>query len=644
VQRGACKSIGFNKTSFKRIENATPRFEDFDGRQCVMTGSAMKGGIMMCGKESARMVGLAEWPETILGKKVVVRGRLLHSGSDWRWLNSTWTPAELTDMLGQQVALIGALWSNNGVWWFERENVKERICLTSGPGPVLTFDTHLYHGTAARVTGKLARQMRPSLEQIGLKADRDLVPQFTVRDARVEHLIPVGRSWEYDWIHGKPQAMRNGIPLLVDELALVPGLVGNETKSSLCILYNSAAIKHIQSDRSSQMTEFLTARMNESDLSPTLKLVHACVLAARDDERGRAVLRAQVAHPESPTFPDAVHCLFEFPFLPADESKAKPQTAWVEEIFLKLISDDERKCVTNNPVYSNENEVRNLTPAAALFAYSSALKWLQLLPSAHLRKVMVDCALSKKWGELEMLRDEVIDALCADPAPLDSKTLRRFVALRMKTEPWSVGQVVTYLSEVVKKHLKQNDPSLLPQLQPLLGELSDRDWFREGLTPEFAVALDKMADGLAPADRLSVRRMLVLREPNPVGKLLALLNDAEWTDKSGVVWELSHFKDKRVIQPLLVFLIKLKGGAFAKEDDLRTSYAIQHAISAISAAGGDEAISALVSLLSMDFGRAGASYMNDEGLHRIVAAKLINMTGESFGLDAEAWTRWLESR
>jgi hypothetical protein len=64
----------------------------------------------------------------------------------------------------------------------------------------------------------------------------------------------------------------------------------------------------------------------------------------------------------------------------------------------------------------------------------------------------------------------------------------------------------------------------------------------------------------------------------------------------------------------------------------------------IASAGGDEALRAMIGLLKVDFGRAHADSMKDDGLHRIIAAHLIDMTGESFGTDADAWTKWLDSR
>ena len=196
----------------------------------------------------------------------------------------------------------------------------------------------------------------------------------------------------------------------------------------------------------------------------------------------------------------------------------------------------------------------------------------------------------------------------------------------------------------MKKYLQQDDPTVLKQFGPMLGDLTSCDWFRQGLTPKFVKALEAMSGDLEPEVRRNVRLLRIHHSADPVGKLLPLLNDPEWPDKSALLWELAKFKDSRVIQPVLAFLPKVQNGILPESDDLRTAYALENAFTTIASAGGDNAVRALISLLKMDFGRANADYMTNDGLHRIIAARLIEITGESFGADAEAWTQWLESR
>ena len=64
---------------------------------------------------------------------------------------------------------------------------------------------------------------------------------------------------------------------------------------------------------------------------------------------------------------------------------------------------------------------------------------------------------------------------------------------------------------------------------------------------------------------------------------------------------------------------------------------------AIANTGSEEAVAELISLLPVDLSRFG-SYIDREGFRRIVAAHLIELTGESFGTDAAAWQKWYEKR
>ena len=80
--------------------------------------------------------------------------------------------------------------------WFEYRG--ERIHLTSDHGPSLGFPSDDF-GRRARVTGRLQRQDRPSLDREAMNnplVDRKLVPCFIVRGAKVEYL-----EEQSDWEH-----------------------------------------------------------------------------------------------------------------------------------------------------------------------------------------------------------------------------------------------------------------------------------------------------------------------------------------------------------------------------------------------------------------------------------------------------------
>lgn len=641
LDAGPQLDIGFKVTDYQRIPKAPHAFKDFADRDCELTGIAIAGGKMKLGAEWAKVEGLGEWPSALLNKKIEVQGRLQKTSTGWQWQNATWNAEALADRIGQEVVLTGTLWSLNGVWWFERKGDEERICLTSAQGPVLEFPNH--HGTPIRVTGRLVRQLRPSLDQISTKVDRDLVPQYTVRDAKVQHLEPKARGWSSRWINGEPVPVRDALPALEPKMAVFSGLMGFETRSVLFRAHNHETIEQIQQDGSAKMTTFLAERMEEPGIDPTLKLLYAELLATRNDERGRQVLRKAVADASSPLFPDAAECFFGFPFLPQTHGGAKPEVAWAEEVFLTLVGNDQKKMVTCEALSSDPTEERVMTPADAVFYYSRALRWLPMMPSARLRQALVTYSLAlpttEAFGFTEINpRISVIHALCQDPAPLASKTLQEWANLIRRER-------ASELVPLSLRFLQEGDTESFQDLgAPAMEALFNINWADEDLSPMQWKSLEKLLPDLLPKAEQKLRLQLIPRGPEPVAEMLRLLADPEWEDKSGILFALRDTKDPRVIKPLLDFLGKVKDGALPQEDNLVTCAALEHSFAAIASVGNEEALRALAGLLRMDFGRAEADYMKNDGLHRIIAAELINMTGESFGTDAEAWMKWIESR
>jgi hypothetical protein len=642
LKAGPSLNIGFNVTEFRRIPAAPHRFKDFADRDCELTGTAVVGGQLKCQEDQAAIDGLAEWPPHLLNKEVVVRGRLHPTGIGWQWQNAQWHAASLAARIGQEVVLTGGLRSMNGVWWFQCKGDEERICLTSAEGRVLTFNSD-HHGGSARVTGRLVRQLRPALDQITSKVDRDLVPQYTVRGARVEQLDPEGGGWSSHWISGKHVPMRDGLPVLEAVRAVFNGYLGGETRAMLMRAHNDDVIDFLQRDGSAKRTAFLAAQMEMPGIDPTLKLLYASLLAARNDERGRQVLRHAVADPAAPLFPDAVYCLFSFPFPPLADKSAKPDVAWAEDIFLNLLGQDQKKLVSGWALSSDPAEERLLTPASAVLFYSPALRWLPLMPSARLREALVKFSMASTHAENSDFdgpkpQFEVIQALCADPVPLAPEVLRDWGNLLRREKSY-------VLRPLVLRFLQEGDTeSLLDLGDPALEALANMSWSGDELSPTQLKSIKGLLPDLLPKAQRDLQMILIQREADPVAKLLRLLEDPAWDEKPGILMALREAKDPRVVKPLLDFLAKVKDGALPHENDLLTAHALQNAFAAIASVGNEEAMRALASLLRMDFGRAEADYMNNDGLHRVIAAELIDITGESFGTDAEAWMKWIESR
>ena len=69
---------------------------------------------------------------------------------------------------------------------------------------------------------------------------------------------------------------------------------------------------------------------------------------------------------------------------------------------------------------------------------------------------------------------------------------------------------------------------------------------------------------------------------------------------------------------------------------------VSHGLDAIAHTGTAAAIRELIELLPVDLARFGG-YMDRQEWQLIVAAHLIELTGESFGTDVEKWRTWQQA-
>jgi hypothetical protein len=144
----------------------------------------------------------------------------------------------------------------------------------------------------------------------------------------------------------------------------------------------------------------------------------------------------------------------------------------------------------------------------------------------------------------------------------------------------------------------------------------------------------------------------VLGQKDPTPALLALLANPEWTDKNLVLFELARLADPRAVATVARVLRDSPKNYFSVDPQPQhhNTTAIEHGLDAIAHTGTAEARRELIGLLGVDLARFGSyvdragfqigSYVDRAGFQRIVAAHLIELTGESFGVDADAWRKW----
>jgi hypothetical protein len=88
--------------------------------------------------------------------------------------------AELGKQVGQKVELRGILWSRNTFWWFVHDGVDMHIDLGKG------VDVTQYHGLAVTLVGRLSRQARPRIDQIGLYEKPEEAEAFVITVDAIE--------------------------------------------------------------------------------------------------------------------------------------------------------------------------------------------------------------------------------------------------------------------------------------------------------------------------------------------------------------------------------------------------------------------------------------------------------------------------
>jgi hypothetical protein len=133
--------------------------------------------------------------------------------------------------------------------------------------------------------------------------------------------------------------------------------------------------------------------------------------------------------------------------------------------------------------------------------------------------------------------------------------------------------------------------------------------------------------------------LIALGQEDPVAELLKMLADPKWADKNMVFYELARLGDPRGVEPVAKFLHDAPQAAVKDDGGLRPTNTVNHALEAIAHVGTPQAIRELIELLPVDLARFGG-YIKREEWPLIVAAHLIELTGESFNTDVDKWRDW----
>ena len=118
-----------------------------------------------------------------------------------------------------------------------------------------------------------------------------------------------------------------------------------------------------------------------------------------------------------------------------------------------------------------------------------------------------------------------------------------------------------------------------------------------------------------------------------------MLEDPDWKNKELVLDELARLRDRRAVGPVARILREAPRGYFNTDATATCDCVVWVGLRAIAKAGTPQAIRELIELLRVDLSRFGTD-TDRNGFQRFVAVHLIELTGESFGVDADAWRTW----
>jgi hypothetical protein len=606
---GPSRICNFKVEHIEAVPAAPLKPEDFVGRVARFEGVAAAKGTVQVHGETLHLAQMAIWPENIEGKWIEVQGSVMRDEKGWQLSMPKWKLIDLADMVGQEVSLDGTLWSLNGHWWFEYRD--ERLYLTSDDGPVLTFADE--HGRTATVNGKLVRQSRPSLNQISLKSARDLVQTYVIRGARLTFRDD-SATWNdrFGTIYPTRNKVRDGVPELLAESSFRRNLLGNETKAMLFAERNHEAISGIVHDATPAVRDVLSRRMNDAKVAPPLRLLYAAILARVNDERGREYLSKSAESPGEVPRNEIYYCLGIFPFLTVrEDDEIATDCAWAEKTLVTIMAKPDTAEVASQ--------------------FSSIPVVLCRINSPAARKALLDCAL-KNEGEPQGLFSEpsVTALLCHSSMKLPAKDLLRLEAV---TKDQGTKRII------LRALLRLKHPAAAERFLADLKEGFVYMDFRDLSSREVLAALKPKASQLTGETKSHVELLLILGEEDPVPALLSLLNDAKFPDKNLLLFELARIADSRAVSPVARVLREAPKDYFGNDSELSVTAGIEHALEALAKTRTRDAVRELIELVGVDLGRFGG-YIDQAGLQRIIAAHLIEITGESFGVDQAGWRTW----
>ena len=614
-----------------RVETITPiedvpiKPDEFVGRNLTFEGLAQPGELpavnFLKSGVAVQLIDAKGWKPSLAGKSISVSGAVVKTDDKHFGIkNPTWKLVDLKDQVGTVVEISGFLQSLNGHWWFDYG--EDRVVLLSAHGPQLKFGS-VAHGRRATVKGRIIKQSRPSLKQISLKSDRDLVPTFVVRDAKVQ-FDEEPKSWmqKFGPLPSTANKSEKGIPILVPERSFRKNIFGNETTIQLFYERNQNSITQILRLPQEKIKPEIAKRLKDADVKYEIKLLYAAILAKINDPVGREYLLkalSQAATKSSESFVESgevfqvYYALGIFPFLGDPDPNNPVGLAWVETTLIEVLAGKHGKNVvvrSSIPLVMAQLDTPKSKKALFQFALQNTDRSDHFFNPDSITRILCDPQMGLTEAELLELSE----------VHKNSGIQRRLFQALLR-----LGS-----SKAVKIYLASDEDD------HYYGDL------KSALTPEMKDELEKALPKVKSIrKRNEIRMALCLAEKDPIPGLIALINDPTFTNKNFIFYTLAPLRDPRMVAPTLKMLKTAPDDYWEKS---LAPFPLRSALDALGQQGSREAFAALIELLPEKLDRfEDSEFIDRDGWRRIIAGHLIELSGESFETDAKKWKTWLDS-
>jgi len=168
----------------KKIDAIEWSPKDFLGRNALLSGIAKNEGdipLVQTKKWKLKLIGSNKWLDSEIGKLAEVYGLISEAkdNNTYNVENARARLVRLEDQLGKTVKLRGTARSMNGHWWFNYRGTDMYVeNMSELPGWKVEN-----HFLPIEITGVLEQEKLPRIDQIIIKADRDLKMYYIVRKA-----------------------------------------------------------------------------------------------------------------------------------------------------------------------------------------------------------------------------------------------------------------------------------------------------------------------------------------------------------------------------------------------------------------------------------------------------------------------------